>query len=168
MSESLTEEWRVVVGKWAGFPYEVSSLGNIRRVGRKSGANIAKHIDRGGYERVSLRWLGMNKNASVHKLVCEAFVAVVPDGMTVNHKNGNKRDNKPSNLEVMSLAENIRHAFRVLGRRGAGGKRIQPALVLEARRMHMCGFSIKSIATVLCIHRETASLIVRRKIWAHV
>ena len=46
----------------------------------------------------------------VHRLVAEAFCGAIPKGYTVNHKDGNILNNSASNLEIISNAENIRHA----------------------------------------------------------
>lgn len=34
----------------------------------------------------------------VEELVAEAFIGLVPDGMAVRHRNGDRADNQPSNL----------------------------------------------------------------------
>lgn len=34
------------------------------------------------------------------------------EGMTINHKNGNKLDNRKGNLEIMTLEDNVRHEWQ--------------------------------------------------------
>lgn len=99
---------------------EVSSSGNVRRVARplvyKDGrAGMLKagllngSVGPVGYRVVSV---GPQKYA-VHKLVAEAFHGAAQSGMayqTVNHKNGDKLDNRPENLEWASYRSNNRHA----------------------------------------------------------
>lgn len=47
----------------------------------------------------------------LHRLVYETFVGEIPDGMEINHVNGNKHDNSISNLECVTPSENVRHAI---------------------------------------------------------
>lgn len=47
----------------------------------------------------------------VHRLVAEAFTDARDE--TVNHKDGNKLNNRFSNLEWVSYSENNSHAFRI-------------------------------------------------------
>jgi hypothetical protein len=47
---------------------------------------------------------------SVHRLVYTTWIGEIPEGLTINHKDGNKRNNNIDNLETMTGAENFRHA----------------------------------------------------------
>lgn len=49
------------------------------------------------------------KLVAVHRMVCEAFHGACPhEGWHVDHLNGNRGDNRPSNLEWVSPSTNIR------------------------------------------------------------
>ena len=52
----------------------------------------------------------------IHRLVAEAYLGKSHDGFPhINHKNGNKLDNRVENLEYTNIQENNRHAREVLG-----------------------------------------------------
>ncbi len=59
-----------------------------------------------GYLRVRCE----GRMMSVHKLIALAFLGPIPDGLEINHKDGDKRNNLPSNLEYTSRSGNMRHA----------------------------------------------------------
>ena len=105
---------------WVAVPgfedyYEVSSDGDLRSLG--SGRVLAKNSMGAGYVKADLWKDGGRMQTSVHRIVASAFVPR-PDGCDeVNHKNGNKTDNRASNLEWVTRSDNVNHAYYALGYR---------------------------------------------------
>lgn len=100
------EEWKKV----EGWEYEVSTLGNVRNI--ITGKAINPWTTNYGYVCASLH-CGIKKNKKhklVHKLVMQAFVG--ESTLTVNHKDGNRKNNNLSNLEYVTLRENRTHAVK--------------------------------------------------------
>lgn len=64
-----------------------------------------------GYLRVASLRQKNRPRYYVHRLVALAWVGGYVDGMHVNHINGIKTDNRACNLEWVSSADNIRHAW---------------------------------------------------------
>lgn len=62
-------------------------------------------------KRVNLWKNGKPKDFLVARLVASAFLGEPKEGLTVNHKDGNRLNNEIENLEWLSLADNIRHGF---------------------------------------------------------
>ena len=69
-------------------------------------------IDRDGYEVVVLSVDGQSYYRSVHRLVAQAFLPNPRSLPTVNHINEIKTDNRVSNLEWASVADNDNHGTR--------------------------------------------------------
>lgn len=63
-------------------------------------------------KRVSLWKDGKAKDWLVARLVGMTFLGIPEKGMTINHKDGNRFNNNVENLEWLSLADNVRHAFK--------------------------------------------------------
>ena len=119
---SECERWRPIPG-FEGI-YDASDLGRIRSAPGKTTSNARcdrrvwqtrilkpKHLctKKRRDERVTLWKDGVPKDYLVARLVAMAWHGVPEDGLTVNHINGNWRDNRPSNLEWVTLRENILH-----------------------------------------------------------
>lgn len=56
------------------------------------------------------------KRMMVHRLIWIWANGEIPDGLEINHRNGDKEDNRLSNLELVTRRENIIHARKVLGK----------------------------------------------------
>lgn len=66
----------------------------------------------------------VTKVATVHRFVAEYFIPNPFNKPQVNHKNGDKLDNRMSNLEWATRNENARHSHLVLGNPSTVGKKI--------------------------------------------
>ena len=87
-------------------------MGQIIRI--ESGKILSPRPLKSGYQRVQLSSdSGERKDVLIHRIVCMTFNGNPPPGREcVNHKNANKSDNRPSNLEWCSYRENMAHASK--------------------------------------------------------
>lgn len=95
--------------KWAvirDYPkYEVSMEGKVRRGDRERKQTLNQ-----GYVRINISSNGIPKQKLVHRLVAEAFIPKVEGLNIVNHIDGNKQNNKITNLEWCCHTKNMAHA----------------------------------------------------------
>lgn len=107
-----TTLWKDVPG-YEGV-YEVSNTGRIRRVGRARGATPGRILTvktANGYSYADLSLGDKKVRYLVHRLVALAFLGLPPTpSSVVNHKNCDKLDNRPENLEWTTYLGNARHA----------------------------------------------------------
>ncbi len=114
--ESLEgEEWTPIIGD--ELAYHISNLGRIRTlIKRKNNIDnkmLVQIIDKGGYLRVCLR---KRRSTLVHRLVALHFIPNPENKPEVNHKWGNKLDNRAVALEWNTKSENLKHAVHVLNK----------------------------------------------------
>jgi len=95
-----------------GDNYEVSNLGNVRRIGSTKNLSPA---NRSGYFGVAFSLNNKKIFYQIHRLVALSFVENGdPSKKFVNHKDGNKFNNRASNLEWVTASQNVRHSIDVL------------------------------------------------------
>lgn len=125
------EIWKDVVG-WEEF-YQVSNMGRVKVKGRVMfyDRNLGRGIEKKtiyekirkpklnkhtGYLMVGLNGKWKATNTTIHSMVAKAFINNYKGegkgkGLCTNHKDGNKLNNKVENLEVIKIADNVRHMF---------------------------------------------------------
>lgn len=87
--------------------FYVSSLGRIRT---KAGT-ITNGAESNGYKMASTYVYGVRTTRKVHCLVAEAFLG--KKDLLVNHKDGNKSNNRVDNLEYVTYSQNAQHAHNI-------------------------------------------------------
>lgn len=101
----MEEIWKNIDGY--GGRYQISNLGNVRN---RQGLFMAQKPSKDGYVRLLLAKNGKYKAEYVHRLVAKAFIPNPENKSEVNHIDGNKANNKASNLEWATTYENHQHA----------------------------------------------------------
>lgn len=91
--------------------YEINALGIIKAV-KKEHKLIETSIQHTGYYHVMLRKDRILKAFRFHRLVAKHFIPNPENKPEVNHIDGDKSNNKASNLEWCTPSENMRHAFK--------------------------------------------------------
>lgn len=121
------------------------------------------------YLQVRVMTNNVRSHALAHRLVWRHFVGPIPAGMTVNHKNGNHTDNRPSNLELATPSEQAIHALYVLHRgrmvnqhgvRNAMAK-LTEREVAEIRARREVGELLTALAADFGVAMQTISKIAR-------
>lgn len=118
-----------------------------------------------GYLKVHYTHNGKIIYAQAHRLVWQYYYGNIADGMQINHKDGNKINNHPANLEVVTPRGNVAHAIatglvRVNGADN-GNARLSDADVVEIRRLYAAGQSQATIAAQFGIRQNYVSKLVR-------
>ena len=63
------------------------------------------------YDKVTYSFNGKAINIPLSRSIYVWFNGDIPDGYIINHKNGDSFDNRPENLELMAVGDNLRRRF---------------------------------------------------------
>lgn len=178
----MQEVWKAIPGYEAY--YEVSSLGRVRsltrrttdRIGRpfvRYGKVLSLNTEAKGYKSIRLCVETHHQVFKVHRLVALAFLPAVEAGLQVNHINGQKDDNRPENLEWVTAMENVHHAFaNGLGRSNVGSlnnrARLNASDVVAIRSMSKDGMTCAAISRHYQVSESTIRQILKGRNWASV
>lgn len=169
------EEWRSVESK--GLTWMVSSHARVKapphqtpytrvRNGKVSTFSssfpereIRPCVARNGYLEVAVLKQGKRVKERVHRLVALAFCPGFQDGLTVNHVDGNRLNNRPENLEWVSLARNTQHQWEIglIDLRGEKSPmaKLTSKRVVYIRRLLSQGIPAHTLAIVAGVSQKT-------------
>ena len=121
----MEEIWKTIKG-YENY-YQISNQGRVKSVTRfvndNNGVVLLKSkilnpmMNEKGYLRIGLSKNNQRKYKRIHRLVAEAFIPNPDNKPQINHKNGIKTDNRVSNLDWVSISENVKHSYHVLHRK---------------------------------------------------
>lgn len=151
--------WRLAARRWDRWVQQTRTMPCEPR--------RAEH-NTGSYLQVRVMFHGQRAYALAHRLVWRHFRGPIPEGLTINHRNGVKQDNRPENLELATDREQVQHARQVLrrGRLDQWGEnnpaaRLTTAQVQEICRRRANGETLTSIAAYFRVAPQTISKIAR-------
>lgn len=153
--------------------YKVSNYGLIFSF--KSNRLLKQSGNR--YKKVCLYKNGDHKHYSVHRLVAIEFIKNEHNKRCVNHKNGNKLDNRAENLEWCTYSENTNHALEsgLISdeknhgyRNGRSVASLSSVLTIREVYKHMPGTLVEKyddLAEIFSLSRMTIFNIIKQNTW---
>lgn len=175
----------VLFAEWLGI-FDIRGDGTIWKTGRLAGPFGSQRFgiirrrraDALTSHYYQTRWAvdGIRYQPMSHRVVFRKFIGCIPADLTINHRNGNKLDNRPSNLELATSKEQSIHAITVLGhipfggpQHGANNKNasLTNSDVHEIKTRKECGERVSMIARRFSISESHCYKIIKGKRWAH-
>lgn len=149
--------------------YMVSDTGKVARQGHE----LAFRPTPKGYLRVQLWKDKKGKDFYIHRLVANAFIPNPNNYPEVNHKDGDKTNNRPSNLEWCSHRGNMKHGYRtgLLNQTGEAhsGVKLSEEKVLQIRALFTTGlYTLRRLGQEYSVNEATIRAVLKRKIWVHI
>lgn len=157
--------------------YQISNFGKVKSLPRfhRKQELILKHtISKGGYHRVPLTKNGKSKKYLISRLVALHFIPNTNNLPEVNHKDGNKANNKKSNLAWITPKGNILHAYKTKLRYATIGENCSWSKLTEKQvkdirnRWKIGAYNMRELAEYFEVHKTTIWEIIHRKIWRHI
>lgn len=111
MKNLTVESWKDIAG-YEGL-YRISDLGRVKSIRKIHHKIMNPCPNTWGYFRVTLRKDGTSYTLTIHKAVTDAFLPKFAEKKEVNHKDGDKSNNRLDNLERVTRKENIQHSWKL-------------------------------------------------------
>ena len=111
-------------------------------------------------------------NRYIHRIVAELFIGPCPPGMEVNHRDGDKQNNRVENLEYVTRNQNVAHA-KSIGHFRNGERlhnsKLNASTVLEIRRLRReQNLAYNKIARMFGVTTVTVFRADKGHCWGHV
>ena len=129
-------------------------------------------LNRNGYLVVSTLQNGKRPKVFVHRLIAMCFVDGYKPHLTVNHINGIKTDNRPENLEWVTLAQNTKHEWEtnlvdLRGEKHPNHKLTQKQ-VIHIRKALRLGVPANSLSIIANVSSSIIYLIEKGERWSSI
>lgn len=156
------------------FPYFVTDTGQI--YSKRANKFLSYQKDKDGYAKIQMISTdGKRHRYSVHRLVLENFNPV-PNmhQLQVNHIDGNKFNNKLSNLEWCTCIQNIHHAAKMGLRARQYGEHNPMSKVTEEEVKEIIElllthqYTSKEIGNIYGLNDDYANRIRRKEAWTYL
>lgn len=162
------EVWKNI--KYYFGKYKVSNMGRIMD---KNGDLLSLYDHPRGYKSVSLSLCDNYRLKLVHRIVAETFIPNPENKPQINHKDGNKENNKVNNLEWVTQKENSVHASEngLLLRKkyNSNISKLQKNEVLQIRSIYEQKWvTMKEVANAYNISIQAVSKIIRRQSYKYL
>lgn len=136
---------------------QVSDKGRFVRISSES--LITGFITTGGYLTLDVSGVG---RFTAHRLIAQAFIPNPENKPEVNHKDGNKLNNRVDNLEWVTPVENMRHAITTGLKTFKSGQdhhrtALTTAEIEACVKLHDDGKSYREISSKFGVDRKTVS-----------
>jgi len=160
----MKERWKTIHEAPA---YEVSDQGRIRK-----GSKLMKpYYMASGYAAIKLQDNGTRLHRYIHRLVCTAFHGTPEKGKDAAHNNGERADNRASNLRWASRSENhmdkCNHGTMLRGQKHHSAK-LTESQIKTIRERKAMGESIDALAEEYGVHRMTIYRAWKGINWSHI
>lgn len=173
-----TEVWKNIEG-YEG-RYQVSDFGRVKSFVVSGHGRIRKGVPALGYPQVQLKGNGDGtmETKKIHRLVGVAFLSNPDNLPEINHLFGDRGDCRAWKIEWSTPSDNIKHAYRELGKRnnlecqigeGHYNAKFKKQDILNIREMFASGkYTKKQIADIYVENSSNISRIITRQRWKHI
>lgn len=149
------------------YTYETTGRWGTPHITSKPAKLLSASNESHGYDVVAVQIDGKRKKFLVHRLVGRAFVPGYKDGLTINHINGVKTDNRPENLEWVTLAQNTKLQWET-GLASGQPRKLTSGKVRIIRELIKLGVSPNKIAVLADVNPTLIYLIKDGRRWGEV
>lgn len=174
---SFEEIWKDIIGYED--KYKISNTGRVislfRKdvIGRKiSEKELSSQIGWSKSLTVPLCKDGIRKHMQISRLVAIHFIPNPNNYLVVNHLNGNKLDNRFTNLEWCTHSMNTKHAYDIGLKKGphwtkSSRRKLNPEDVLNIRKQYeTTGITQKELSIIYKVNLTNIQSILYRKTWS--